>query len=237
MPRSYVCLPETPSSRRRASTRAARRPSTATPFDVLGGPPDGHSSRSSTRTTRRMPAGSTPAQFPTVTASGHLHARARTSRARERTAARAEHPARHSPARPSRSSTGSRSASTPGWASPRLPGLHGHAGRLDPPRRRRGRRRRRLRHAASRHDARDDPVDAPTTRSRTRATARCCPGRTFTDPEYGISITTVSAGASGLTVQVTVPAQTVRARARRPSARSLADAITGARRPDEQLHA
>jgi chitodextrinase len=34
------------------------------------------------------------------------------------------------------------------------------------------------------------------------------PGRTFTDPEYGITIETVSADASGLTVRVTVPAQT-----------------------------
>ncbi len=33
-------------------------------------------------------------------------------------------------------------------------------------------------------------------------------GRTFTDPEYGISIKTVSASASSLTVQVSVPAQT-----------------------------
>jgi fibronectin type 3 domain-containing protein len=34
------------------------------------------------------------------------------------------------------------------------------------------------------------------------------PGRTFTDPEFGISITTVSANASGLTLQVTLPPQT-----------------------------
>jgi chitodextrinase len=31
------------------------------------------------------------------------------------------------------------------------------------------------------------------------------PGKTFTDPEYGIAVTTVSAGQSGLVVQVTVP--------------------------------
>ena len=34
------------------------------------------------------------------------------------------------------------------------------------------------------------------------------PGRTFTDPEYGITITAVSADSSGLTVRVTLPAQT-----------------------------
>jgi chitodextrinase len=36
------------------------------------------------------------------------------------------------------------------------------------------------------------------------------PGKTFTDPEYGVVITTVSADAAGLTVNVTVPAQTCR---------------------------
>lgn len=34
------------------------------------------------------------------------------------------------------------------------------------------------------------------------------PGRTFTDPEYGIAITAVSTTASGLVVQVTIPPQT-----------------------------
>jgi hypothetical protein len=34
------------------------------------------------------------------------------------------------------------------------------------------------------------------------------PGKTFTDPEYGISITAISADSSGLKVQVTVPTQT-----------------------------
>jgi chitodextrinase len=34
------------------------------------------------------------------------------------------------------------------------------------------------------------------------------PGRTFVDPEFGISITAVSADSSGLTVKVTVPSQT-----------------------------
>ena len=38
--------------------------------------------------------------------------------------------------------------------------------------------------------------------------AALLPGRTFTDPEYGITITTVSADSSGLTVRVTVPDQT-----------------------------
>jgi chitinase len=34
------------------------------------------------------------------------------------------------------------------------------------------------------------------------------PGKTFTDPEYGITITTVAAGSSGLSVRVTFPPQT-----------------------------
>jgi chitodextrinase len=38
--------------------------------------------------------------------------------------------------------------------------------------------------------------------------AALTPGRTFTDPEYGISIKTVSSDSSGLTVQVTIPQQT-----------------------------
>jgi chitodextrinase len=37
--------------------------------------------------------------------------------------------------------------------------------------------------------------------------AALLPGKSFTDPEYGITITAVSAGASGLAVKVTVPSQ------------------------------
>src|SRR5439155_1610507 len=38
--------------------------------------------------------------------------------------------------------------------------------------------------------------------------AALLPGKTFTDPEYGITINAVSASSSGLAVRVTVPTQT-----------------------------